>query len=316
MEKYLKLQLCARDLKCYGRDADVGFTLDWKKDAMRRDFTFNALYCDTDGNIYDYFNGLQDLKNKQLKFIQNADNRICEDYLRILRAFRFYALICENSEIDKSLLNSCQKYAHKIETLSGERIKTEMMKLLSYSNITNTLKLMQEYNILPYIGLCNISIPDTLSGYIENNTEMLAALIKCSTNPNECLKNVITRWKLSNSLSSELKQLVNNSIDIDENLEYHKKSIRLLTKPIYKSLLRISATLTKCDPNKIQKLDDIATKWVIPKFPLNGKDLIKHGIKKGKIISETLKYLTDYWEKNNYSSTKSELLYLIIKNNT
>ncbi len=92
-----------RDLECDGRHAAVAFTNSWMEDASRRDFTFNALYCDKSGKIYDYFSGMQDLENRTVVFIGDAEARINEDFLRILRVFRFHASICDKSPLSEEI---------------------------------------------------------------------------------------------------------------------------------------------------------------------------------------------------------------------
>ena len=123
---HVEITTLRRDVTCDGRHAEVEFTDDWKQDAARRDFTMNALSCSVDGTIHDYFDGLSDLKNGVIRFVGNADNRIKEDALRILRLFRFsgrYNLIITNDALD-----ACTRNAHTIKVLSGERIQSEMFR--------------------------------------------------------------------------------------------------------------------------------------------------------------------------------------------
>ncbi|CAH2216964.1 jg5551, partial [Pararge aegeria aegeria] len=138
------------DIKCDGRHAKVEFTNDWQADASRRDFTFNALYADKHGHIYDYFGGIQDLKTRKLNFIGNAEDRIKEDYLRILRAFRFHAKICIG-DLSDEILDVCKKHSHMIQNLSGERIREEIFKLLECNDPAPTLKSMQKSDVLQKI---------------------------------------------------------------------------------------------------------------------------------------------------------------------
>ena len=126
----IEITTLRRDLDCDGRHAEVEFTNNWQEDAARRDFTMNALSMDLDGNIYDYFNGIHDLHKGIVKFVGNPDARVQEDYLRILRYFRFEAHYGTHA-IDKESLNACIKFKQNIESLSGERIQAEMFKLLS-----------------------------------------------------------------------------------------------------------------------------------------------------------------------------------------
>ena len=121
------------DTKTDGRHASVDFTDDWRKDAMRRDFTVNALSACTKGIVYDYLNGLQDLSERRIKFVGPAESRIKEDHLRILRYFRFIAANGFINE-DKKTHQICVNHSYLLTSLSGERIRNELFKILLSAN--------------------------------------------------------------------------------------------------------------------------------------------------------------------------------------
>ncbi len=213
------------DLSCDGRHARVEFTDVWEEDAARRDFTFNALYMDIEGNIYDYFNGIQDLKNKKLRFIGDSEQRIQEDYLRILRAFRFHATVCNKithktesldyKPMSEEILRVCTKYSNNIANLSGERIHAEMSNIMMKdNNLKQSLIFMNQCNILKHIGLAKINpatllmplyIPEEHKNYI-----LIFAIIIRTINHSvqEILLQIRSQWKLSNKQFSLLKILV------------------------------------------------------------------------------------------------------------
>ena len=118
-----------RDIDTDGRHATVAFTTDWREDAARRDFTYNALSLDREGYLYDYFNGLEDLEAGRTRFVGQAADRIREDRLRILRAFRFHARFGLR-ELDGDILQALSDQAHGLAALSGERIRQEMARLI------------------------------------------------------------------------------------------------------------------------------------------------------------------------------------------
>ena len=123
-----------RDISTDGRHATVEFTQDWAEDAKRRDFTMNALYCDLNGEIYDPTGqGLSDIKAKKIRFVGTATARIEEDYLRILRYFRFHAWYADNAAMDKEALTACRELKAGLKSLSAERTWSELKKLLSAS---------------------------------------------------------------------------------------------------------------------------------------------------------------------------------------
>lgn len=136
------------DIATNGRHATkILFTNDWQKDAMRRDFTLNALYLDQKGTLYDYFNGKADLAARHVRFIGNADDRIKEDYLRILRFFRFCAQL-DSAALDPEALHACRTHAPSLAQLSAERIWAEFRKTLSAPHPARAIQAMQSCGIL------------------------------------------------------------------------------------------------------------------------------------------------------------------------
>ena len=208
--KSFEVTTLREDKDCDGRHANIKCTTEWCVDATRRDFTFNALYCDMDGNIYDYYSGLEDLKNRRLKFVNDPECRIQEDYLRILRAFRFYNSLCYETELDQNILLACAKFAQNIDILSGERIQIEILKMLNYNKhgkLINTLKYMKKCGVLSMICL-DITLPKIIPIYLLGNDQVLAFLIRQSNDPQHILSKIADRWKLSKNFTKSLKFLL------------------------------------------------------------------------------------------------------------
>lgn len=136
-----------QDIQTDGRHALVRFGTDITQDADRRDLTINALYMDKDGHLLDPVGGLKDLKQKRIKFIGNAEQRIKEDALRILRFYRFYGLFTY-AKPNKSAVMACRKQKRLLENISKERIKDELFKLLSQQNPYKALRLMNQTGVL------------------------------------------------------------------------------------------------------------------------------------------------------------------------
>ena len=137
-----------RDVSTDGRRATVAFTDDWKEDAARRDFTINALFADPNtGEIFDYFDGIEDLKARRVRFIGDPFQRIAEDHLRILRFFRFHARFGAG-EPDAAALDACTARANDLMALSRERIADELLKLLSVEDPSSTISIMLDRGIL------------------------------------------------------------------------------------------------------------------------------------------------------------------------
>ena len=138
--KNFEITTLRKDQNHQGRHCDVEFVADYLLDASRRDFTINALYLDCEGNIYDYFGGIDDLEKEKVKFIGNANSRIEEDFLRILRFFRFS---CEYAKsLDKQGLEACTKQKENIKKLSRERIRQEFIKMFATSKTANLFKIL------------------------------------------------------------------------------------------------------------------------------------------------------------------------------
>lgn len=136
-----------RDVSTDGRHAVVSFGTDWAEDARRRDFTINALYADADGQLYDFVGGRADLAAGIVRFIGTPAERVAEDYLRVLRFFRFHARFARGAP-DTASLAACSAAAGRLDRLSGERIRDELLKILALPNVAEALALMQESGIL------------------------------------------------------------------------------------------------------------------------------------------------------------------------
>ena len=137
-----------------GRRAVVEFTNDWRLDAERRDLTINAMSIDFDGNLFDYFGGVEDLKAKCVRFVGDPEKRIKEDYLRILRYFRFYGRISETSSDHAQMtLNVIRRCAIGLRNVAVERVWTELSRILTANFAPSLLKLMYELNVAENIGM-------------------------------------------------------------------------------------------------------------------------------------------------------------------
>ncbi len=139
-----------RDVSTDGRRATVAFTTDWAEDAARRDFTMNALYANAEGEIFDYVGGLADLRERRVRFVGDPSTRIREDYLRILRLFRFHAWYGKGG-LDAEAFAAASDEKAGLKLLSGERVQKELLRLLEAKNPLTTLQAMQRVSILAEI---------------------------------------------------------------------------------------------------------------------------------------------------------------------
>jgi len=312
-----------KDVNCDGRRAEVEFTTDWKEDALRRDFTMNAMSLDVNGEIYDYFGGIDDLKNGVVKFVGNADERIKEDYLRILRLFRFYAFYGK-APISKEHLQVCKENISGIESLSGERISIEMKKMFLSKNIISVLTMMNDYNLLyiifgNVIKSFNFSVLSKIINLKDDYNSMLvfAAIMADSNLDVNAVNLVMNRWKLSNSDKEYVRRImfpiypIKSSFD-DSEL---RKSIRRNGKNYFPdvALMQLCKEIVDGADSKIikQKFEEflqVESEWKIPQLPLKGVDIINLGIKEGKEIGDTLRRAENYWEGKNYTANKDDII--------
>ncbi len=307
-----------RDVDCFGRHAEVEFTDNWAEDAARRDFTINAMSCTQNGEIFDYFCGMQDLEAKKIRFVGDAQQRCKEDYLRILRFFRFFAYYGA-PPADSEALAAFRLLANGIDTLSGERIQSEMFKLLTAPDPIHSLHLMVETGVMPHIiqGIDAASIAPLekiikrknaitkdkifrLAVLINNNLDSAVALIK--------------RWRLSNLDKNRLLFLCNPANRFPENIDEKtaKKYLRVwgAEKFLDMCFLCFAYGMKKELLDTLVKLQY----WDIPKFPLAGHDLANIGLQ-GKEIGQSLEEAEKWWEENGYKAGKKELLEFVKKLN-
>ncbi|KAB2978089.1 CCA tRNA nucleotidyltransferase [Wolbachia endosymbiont of Nasonia oneida] len=307
-QRSFEITTLRHDVKCDGRHAKVEFTNNWQADASRRDFTFNALYADKHGHIYDYFGGIEDLKARRLNFIGNAEDRIKEDYLRILRAFRFHAKICVG-DLSDEILNVCKKHSHMIQNLSGERIRDEILKLLECNDPFPTLKSMQESDVLQKIIPKEVKC-EILSSSLLFGTDALVklALLLRTTKKNDRLSlgEYVSKFlRLSNKQKKKLLFLLSNDIKTELSEKEQKKYISLFGRELYCDLVKICGVESG---ENVDKYISFANTFNIPKFPLSGDDLISIGHQPGKNLGRSLELLKQHWEDSSYTLTKEELV--------
>lgn len=298
--QHFEITTLRKDVECYGRHAEVEYTDNWQEDASRRDFTVNALYADTEGNIYDYFNGLNDIKNGLIKFIGDPNERIIEDGLRILRFFRFLAFYGKN-EPNKEDIDVICKLKGILKTLSGERIQKEMFRLFTSDNGLKVVKKMDELGILDEIELKITSIDKQIK--IKNPIVFLSSIIDEAT-----VLETARRWKLSNNDKKLLLTLTTKYIPADADEILLKQMVRKLGKKIFSYVCEVLWARDEISYQEKKNALELANKWKIPEFPINGSDLLNLGVPEGQKMGQILRDLETKWEKSNYSLTKKELL--------
>jgi poly(A) polymerase len=312
--RQVEITTLRRDVKTDGRWAVVAYTENWEEDAARRDFTMNALYLTPDGELFDYFQGVEDALAGRVRFIGDAAARIKEDGLRILRFFRFFATHGE-PPADTGALTACRIHAARIEPLSGERIGQEMKKLLSAQNPVPALRLMEEAGVSHYVfgegeRSCNLLIRllmlEHTTSHAASCWARLAALLPQSEEGEEALA-IAARWKLSRREEKQLRWLQTAPrLDARSPRHAHTRVLRLQGAEWYRDLLLLSAAGAR--GWDIMPWFSVAETFVLPVFPVTGGDLTARGISPGPELGKRLAQLEEAWEMSDYTLDKDALL--------
>jgi len=296
----LEVTTLRADVDTDGRHADVEFITDWKEDAKRRDLTMNALFMDVDGIIFDYVDGVDDLKAGVVKFVGEPAERIQEDYLRILRYFRFVGRT-GSTKFDSKALSAMLHLSPNLNKISGERVWMEMSKILTGNMLGDVLLHMEMTNVLAAIGISN---PDIIMAVRANEmggsaATVLAALVDRKDIAQSCAE----AWKLSKSEQKVLHFVAGNAFTaFAKTLDQWK----VLVVEYGKDLVTEAMCLTT-KTGWIRAIND----WDVPVFPLTGNDVMATGMKAGPEVGQMLTMCKSYWVGTNYTMTKDEMIALV-----
>ena len=314
------------DVETDGRHAKVAYTDDWAIDAARRDFTINALSCTRDGEVYDYFNGLQDLANGQIQFVGNARDRIREDLLRLLRFFRFYAYFGQPPP-DPKALDACRALASELHILSGERVRVEIFRTLMAADPADVFLLMRAYGVLEHIlpeagdvsRLRTMTWLDTHAIRIDSvkpdPVRRLAALLHTDRSGAEA---VAGRMKMSNQEKRRLLALVGGPFPVnpDAGEPAIRKALRHMGPDLVRDLallnwageLTVTARLPSARTRAWIGLIETANSWTPLVFPLRGRDITDMGIEPGPRVGALLGDVESWWEEGDYRADRQQCL--------
>lgn len=306
-----------RDVACHGRHAEVEYTDRWEEDALRRDFTMNALYCTPEGEVTDYAGGAEDALAGRVRFIGEAERRIKEDALRILRFFRFHAHYGADPP-DADALAACAALADMVGALSGERVGAEMFKLLASPRAAEALESMRRTGVLahaldiPAVPLALARLPEACAalGVAQQGEPALAAILRGLPGPlrMEALERVRGRWKFSGKIHERLRALLAEAaLAADADEAALKRHIRRLGAPLFCDLALLSAAEGDA-PHNYRRMLSLAATWRPPAFPVTGGDLKSIGVPPGPEMGRLLREMEEYWEAQGYAPDKHALL--------
>jgi poly(A) polymerase len=300
-----------RDVETDGRRAVVAFTTDWAEDARRRDFTMNALYAAPDGEIFDFVDGITDLRAGRVRFVGDPITRIREDYLRILRLFRFQAWY-GTGEIDAAALAAAQQEKAGIARLSGERIAKEMLKLVEAADPLPCLIAMRDTSILSQVlpGEANLmrfgslAKIDRTEGFRPDGLLRLATLVTA-----EGAATVAARWKLSTAQRNRLTGICGVQPMLTPILtaaECGKLLYKLGAARFKDCLFLVWAGHPRCAVHWRTFLA-LAENWQPPRFPLTGTDVMRAGVPRGPLVGRVLAEVEAWWIDNGFSQDRVAL---------
>lgn len=300
-----------RDVATFGRHATVAFTQDWTEDAKRRDFTINALYAAQDGEIFDYAGGLDDLDAGRVRFVGDPSARIREDYLRILRLFRFHAWYGKG-EVEAAALAAAEAEKAGLRILSAERVHKELTRLLEAKNPVPMLRAMAAIGVLAEVLPCVVTIArlerlvhlDGTNSFAADPVLRLAALI-----PSDAVGQIADRLRLSNADRDRLVDLA------------HAKgpaSPYLSDREVHRSLYRLGVERFS-DRIKLAWADDPDTShasswraflihaegWERPSLPVSGRDVLAAGVPEGPLVGRILSEIEAWWIDADFPEDKA-----------
>ncbi|MDR3375423.1 MAG: CCA tRNA nucleotidyltransferase [Ancalomicrobiaceae bacterium] len=308
------------DVETHGRRATVRFGRDWSADAHRRDFTINALYATSDGEIVDLVGGIADCIGRRIRFIGAARDRIREDYLRILRFFRFHA-IYGNGSPDADGLAACVELADGIATLSAERIGQEMLKLVKAERASGVLTIMAETGILTRIIDFDADIAalarlgPLLAGLPaearppDDGVLRLASL--CGTSQSAAFA-LAERMRLSNAVRDRMAAAIGWAATVGDDSD--ERAVRALVFRAGNERCRdgliIAASRTSADAlrGRLADLLVYAAGFSRPHLPVNGRDLIRHGLAPGPDVGSAIAALSDRWIDSDFTLDRDGLI--------
>ena len=312
----LEITSLRRDIKSYGRHADVEFTKKWYEDAARRDFSINCIYADLEGNLYDPFEGKKDLKNGKVKFIGNAENRIREDYLRVLRYIRFF-LDYSNQPHDLDIQKKILKNISGINKISKERLLNELEKIFKSKNIfkINDDEFLVKILNLVFPELKNIHLLKKLNDQaleILQSKDFLFWLSILIIDETDNTDYFLYKYKLSNNDKKRIKFLYQNYPKLSDNNFFSEKNFHKLVyyndKSLVIDLIDFKICVSKKDITKMIKLKKLIIETNKPIFPIKAKNLIEeYNLKEGKELGTKLKKIEDVWVQNNFKITNQEV---------
>jgi poly(A) polymerase len=299
------------DVETFGRHAVVRFGRDWRADAARRDFTINALALSRDGVVHDYVGGLADIGVRRVRFIGQASARIAEDYLRVLRFFRFHAAYGVGRP-DPEGLQACIEARDKLDRLSRERVRMELMKLLVAAHAVPTLAVMAESGLLgpvlggvPYLaGIGNMAKLEAACAFAPDPVRRLGALAVMVA---EDAERLWQRLRLTNVEHERLASMADGwwrvmpTDDSAARALLYRLGPERFTDRVLLAWARSEARAADASWHAVATLPQ---RWTAPAFPIKAAHLMARGIAKGRGLGVALAEAEKAWIARGFPRDK------------
>ena len=311
--RHFEITTLRHDVETFGRHARVAFTADWDADAARRDFTINAISAGPDGTLHDPFGGLADLRAGCVRFVGAPEARIREDVLRLLRFFRFHAWYGKG-EPDRAALAACARLATLLPALSGERVASELKRLLLAPDPASAVELMREHGVLAQI------LPEAIDAerlrllvLIEDDlgdrdaVRRLASLLP--RDPAAALA-VAARLRLSNAERDRLAHAASPELQVAADLDERgaRRVLRRWSLATFRDLALLGWANSPGDATRYRALLAVAEAWTPADLPVRGQDAIALGVSAGPEIGRLLGEIERWWEEGDYRGTREDCL--------
>ena len=305
-----------KDVVTDGRHAKIEFSKDWKEDASRRDFSINSIYSDKEGNLFDPYEGRKDILAGKIKFIGDAEKRIKEDYLRIVRYVRFFLKYSKNKH-DPRILKKIKINLEGIKNLSSERLLDELRKIIRSNGLEHISKDKESRELLRLIfpQILKVNSFEKLNEiskkiYLEADFSFLLAVMIIDKTDNADY--FMYKFNISKKDQKRIKYLDNfYKSKVNKNTFTEKNLVKKLYFDGKESVLDILnfkiLTNKKIDQNIIDLKNMLANKD-LPKFPIETKNLMQeYDLVEGKTLGKKLKLLEEFWVNNEFNISKDQI---------
>ena len=288
------------DAETDGRHATVKYTRDWVEDLARRDLTINAMSMTFDGDLIDPFDGFTDLQNNVVRFVGDPNERIREDYLRILRWFRFQGRFGTWCSINDATLVAINENAPGLKNISRERVWSEIRRIVQHSSASVIMQEMWLTRVGRFIDLnrWNTNTFNQAKVWTNEPELLMAAGLNWDLSTVSMMAN---KWKWSNAERAHAEWM---SKHLFEDCDLR----RLIA--VDHAPREWVAELAALEQRNGWEQNALVN-WVFPDFPVNGNDLIQQGLRPGRVIGETLSRLRNAWAESGYVATKEDLIKMI-----